>query len=278
MTNLNATGVYEIRNSVNGKRYIGSAAVSFKERWWSHKGALRRGVHCNRHLQSAWRKYGESQFTFRILLLTTPADAVKYEQIALDFYQAAHSRHGYNLLPTAGSLLGYKATAETRRRIALAQMGRRMSPELRAAMSVRMKARSSSEDSKEAFKRRMERYWQLPGTRQAMSNRVSTILMSPERQAKSAARMLAFFSVPENREKHRERTTARMQKPESRKRSGEVARKYFEDPANRAAQAERARKQCSSPESRAWRCQILAAGRLKAKLSRASAQLAIVEG
>ena len=61
------TGVYCIRNTTNGKLYVGSAAVSFKARWNSHRNALRRGEHAAKHLQSSWNKYGEDKFEFLVL-------------------------------------------------------------------------------------------------------------------------------------------------------------------------------------------------------------------
>lgn len=36
---LRHAGIYEIRNTVNGKRYIGST-VNFKRRWWAHRAKL----------------------------------------------------------------------------------------------------------------------------------------------------------------------------------------------------------------------------------------------
>jgi group I intron endonuclease len=59
-------GIYIILNTENGKFYLGSA-VNIHARWNHHRGQLRRGVHENRHLQSAWTKYGEAAFHFEIV-------------------------------------------------------------------------------------------------------------------------------------------------------------------------------------------------------------------
>lgn len=42
-------GIYEICNTVNGKRYIGSS-VRIKERWRDHRSALDGGKHENQKL------------------------------------------------------------------------------------------------------------------------------------------------------------------------------------------------------------------------------------
>ena len=38
---LNQSGIYEILNTVNGKRYIGSAK-NFSKRWWGHTNPQKR--------------------------------------------------------------------------------------------------------------------------------------------------------------------------------------------------------------------------------------------
>lgn len=61
-----ARGIYKIINAVNNKFYVGSA-VNFEKRKTRHIWRLRRGDHVNKHLQSAWNKYGESSFVFVLI-------------------------------------------------------------------------------------------------------------------------------------------------------------------------------------------------------------------
>lgn len=61
-----ARGIYKIINVVNNKFYVGSA-VDFARRKRVHWSRLRRGNHSNKHLQSAWNKYGETSFVFVIV-------------------------------------------------------------------------------------------------------------------------------------------------------------------------------------------------------------------
>ena len=61
-----AQGIYKIINVVNNKFYVGSA-VNFSKRKTRHWWALRSQRHANKHLQSAWNKYGEQSFVFVIV-------------------------------------------------------------------------------------------------------------------------------------------------------------------------------------------------------------------
>ena len=68
-----ARGIYKIINVVNNKFYVGSA-VDLKKRKTRHFSELRTGKHNNRHLQSAWGKYGEQAFVFVVVETLTEQD------------------------------------------------------------------------------------------------------------------------------------------------------------------------------------------------------------
>lgn len=59
-------GIYQIRNLINDKRYIGFTH-KFNARWTDHKKKLNQNRHGNPHLQTAWNKYGSENFVFEIL-------------------------------------------------------------------------------------------------------------------------------------------------------------------------------------------------------------------
>lgn len=61
-----STGIYQIRNLVNGKIYIGSA-VNINSRWRTHKANLNLNKHKSKHLQASWNKYGINTFIFKVL-------------------------------------------------------------------------------------------------------------------------------------------------------------------------------------------------------------------
>lgn len=118
--------MYVIRNTVNGKTYVGSTTVGLRRRLRHHRSALNRGVHRNSYLQHAWDKYGEQAFIAEVLELD-PLDVVACEQLWMDAMQPA-----YNISRTADVVSGYRFTAEQRARVSAALKGKPKSAEHRA--------------------------------------------------------------------------------------------------------------------------------------------------
>lgn len=111
------SGIYQIQCLETEKVYIGSA-VNSKLRLRKHKEALRRNAHDNKYLQRAWNKYGESNFTFQVIeIVPCKEDLIPREQFWLDTKKSANRKFGYNLCPTAGSLLGFKHSVESKLKV-----------------------------------------------------------------------------------------------------------------------------------------------------------------
>ena len=142
------TGVYVIRNTVNGKRYVGSAAVSFNRRWQQHRSTLNTGTHKNVLLQRAWKKYGENCFEFEVAEYCCPEACVGREQHWIDYYGSTKRGVGYNIYPTAGSPLGRKLSEASKAKISASHKGRVHSPESRARMGAASRGRMHSAESK----------------------------------------------------------------------------------------------------------------------------------
>lgn len=90
------SGVYMIKNLINGKIYIGSA-IDIYQRWTLHKSSLRRNKSMKK-LQIEWNKYGEQNFEFSILKKTIN-DEVKIiltEQFYIDNLKPFLAHIGYN--------------------------------------------------------------------------------------------------------------------------------------------------------------------------------------
>jgi len=113
-------GVYQIRNLVNGRLYIGSSAgKGFNNRWTTHVGDLNQQRHHSPKLQAAWNKYGSGAFVFEILLYCDAEDALDYEQSALDYYKPF-----YNTCPTAGNQLGFRHSTSSRQKMSNSHRGK----------------------------------------------------------------------------------------------------------------------------------------------------------
>ncbi|GER21480.1 NUMOD3 domain-containing DNA-binding protein [Variovorax boronicumulans] len=119
---LRASGIYAIRNTINGKVYIGSA-VCFGRRWNMHRHKLRQGEHHSKKLQASWNKHGASAFVFEVLELVYDLEQLIPREQALIDSLGALGPNGYNMSPTAGSIRGYKHTEETKRRLSAASKG-----------------------------------------------------------------------------------------------------------------------------------------------------------
>lgn len=63
MNNRNI-GIYKITNLINNKFYIGSSS-DLKKRLYEHRRELNLGVQANKHLQSAWNKYGKKTLNLK---------------------------------------------------------------------------------------------------------------------------------------------------------------------------------------------------------------------
>lgn len=139
--------IYQIRNLVNSKIYVGSSTEKM-DRWSKHKHNLRLGTHHNRHLQSAWNKYGAINFIFEILEYADKSKLLEAEQYWIDQTKCYDRRIGYNLNPTAGSPLGLKHSEEARARNSARLTGTKQSEETKLRRSMSLKGRKLSEENK----------------------------------------------------------------------------------------------------------------------------------
>ena len=136
------SGIYCIRNLVNDNRYIGQS-FHMTYRMGRHKNALTKGVHPNKHLQSAFSKYGKDNFIFEILERCSISKLTKREQYWIDKLKPK-----YNKAPAAGSMIGYKFTPEQREKVSAAARGRKLSEEWKMNVSIGNKGRHLSKEHK----------------------------------------------------------------------------------------------------------------------------------
>lgn len=140
----NESGIYRIVNEVSGRTYIGSS-FNIRRRFIGHRYSLNKGIHVNRHLQSAWNKYPSSSFKFEILLLCDSRDLEYREQSFIDAY-LDHGMPLYNKKPSYGSRVGFKQqfTAEQLARLSASHKGKPWSEKRREAETPLVSARKSS--------------------------------------------------------------------------------------------------------------------------------------
>jgi group I intron endonuclease len=101
---IKKSGVYQIVNEINGKFYIGSS-VDIVNRWAAHRHTFKNEPKYNSRIISAVRKYGIEHFTFIVLEECLP---IKEIILACEQYYIDNMLPQYNILPKAGSNLGFK--------------------------------------------------------------------------------------------------------------------------------------------------------------------------
>lgn len=145
------TGIYKILNIVNNKFYIGSSGINVKYRLNHHRNKLKKNIHVNKHLQSAWNKYGEKSFIFTIIEYCKPKKCIEREQFYFDTLKPQ-----YNKCPKAGSVLGHKFSKEAKKRLSESKKGFKHSEETKKQMSIShkgintwMKGRKLSKETRE---------------------------------------------------------------------------------------------------------------------------------
>lgn len=132
------SGVYQIRNLLDGKVYVGSA-INFKRRCNRHYTFLLKGIN-SIHLQRAWNLHGEDNFVFEILEEVTRLENESIEdfkkrlvedreQYYNDSLEAYDRNKGYCIERKCGSSLGIKRSLEFKDKIRQANLGKKESEE-----------------------------------------------------------------------------------------------------------------------------------------------------
>ncbi len=148
-------GIYCITNLINDKKYIGSTFKSFKRRIASHKCLLRCNCHPNRHLQNAWRLYGECNFSFSVLeVIENEVELLKREAHWIHFYNCCDVDFGYNLGQIDVNSGRRIITEETKKKIGEKQLGKlnhrygkRLTDEERLVKSLNTRGTRCGEDN-----------------------------------------------------------------------------------------------------------------------------------
>lgn len=113
------SGIYQIRNIINNKLYIGSSS-NFLRRQATHFKSLAANKHHSKYLQRSYNKYGKSNFKFEIIA-KSPREKhylLKLEQFFLDKLKPT-----YNMTLTAGSQLGTKHTVYAKSKMRQKKLG-----------------------------------------------------------------------------------------------------------------------------------------------------------
>ncbi len=186
---VRCSGIYCIRNIVNGKRYVGSS-VNFSERRSRHLSRLRIGSHHSEKLQNSWTKHGEDAFRFEIIeICENKNHLIEREQFWIDFFNSYRS--GYNMCPMAKNSLGTKRSEKTK------ELLRRPRPRQSAVMRGRFVSDETKKKLSIVNKVRLED----PREREKISIGMRGLEKSPEHRAKISASMIGLKRSDETKKK-----------------------------------------------------------------------------
>lgn len=122
--------IYQIRNKVNGKVYVGSTNNT-RLRWNNHRSSLNRGVHENPYLQNAWNKYGAGAFEFSVLEEVDDENRIEREKFHINETKCLDRNIGYNIDANPNdksgennTFYGKKHTEETKKKLRVAARNR----------------------------------------------------------------------------------------------------------------------------------------------------------
>jgi group I intron endonuclease len=154
------SGIYQIRNLLNNKIYIGKSK-NLKKRKSRHFSELRNCYHRNKHIQNSFNKDGENNFVFEIKEFCEEDKLIEREQYYIDILKPE-----YNISQNVTSaffglnhtdetkkkisekLKGRKLSEETKRKIRDARSKQIFSEETKKLLSIKRKGRKLSEETK----------------------------------------------------------------------------------------------------------------------------------
>lgn len=129
---ISIIGIYCITNLVNNKLYIGQS-MNVSSRLGVHKRSLKGNYHKNKHLQSAFNKYGEDSFDFKLIHPCTSDNLDELEREYISLFNTTDKNYGYN--SETGGHLNKKLSLEHKAKISKAHKGKKMSEEAKKKMS-----------------------------------------------------------------------------------------------------------------------------------------------
>ena len=188
-------GIYGIFNTTNNKILVGSSC-DIDARISNHKGRAKANKHGNPHFQSAWNKYGQSSFEFRVLEECPEDMLIVREDAWIEYYHSLDLGRGYNM-QNASRSKGRPLSEQGRINMSIAKKGFKHTAESRAKMSLSRignksnSGRSFSLDHKKNISLGLKKSWDGNEHRRKLyaeqrRERNKTLIISPESIAKQA--------------------------------------------------------------------------------------------
>jgi group I intron endonuclease len=140
-------GIYGIHDKEADRWYVGQAK-NIKQRWKEHSVNLKYKKHPNTYLQNAWDSYGRELFEFVVLEQHDEFDCeyiTERERFWMNNFGYPNRSKCFNVRDAD---LKSPISEETRKKLSLAQTGKKLSEETKRKMSVARTGKKSSDESR----------------------------------------------------------------------------------------------------------------------------------
>ena len=234
------SGIYMIQSIVNDKRYIGSA-VNLKNRKGSHMRSFKNNCNSS-YMQNHANKHGIDVLKFLVLEFCLKEELIKREQYWIDTLNPE-----FNLCPTAGSMLGFRFSEKSKRKMREnhtdysgenhPRFGKKHSKESKQKNSETKKAYYQTPEGKEVSRKHSEFMkgkipWCEGLTKETdprLKKMGEKISKNEERNRKISIANKGKSVSEETKQKNRESQIKRMANPELRQKNREASLKQWED-------------------------------------------------
>lgn len=184
--------IYQIKNKINGKLYIGQTAQEdVKMRWKSHINAIKSNKGCPL-LRIAINKYGLENFEFKVIIICFDEDLYSYEKEYIKRYNT-FGKDGYNASAggePGGTFAGHTHTKENRELFSKINIEYQNRPEVREYRRNLMLKRFSDPEERQKHGKIMRKVNQ----RQKENGTVYTI--TKEHREKISMALKLHYNLP----------------------------------------------------------------------------------
>jgi len=155
------SGIYSIKNHLNGRIYVGSTKCLSKRKS-CHWSKLKIGKHDNPYLQADWRKCGEKAFTYEILEYVEEQFIIEREQYWLDKFWD-QQKQCYNIRKIADRNTGIFFSEDTKKKLSASHIGQTssrkgvtLSEETKRKIAASLKGRGPNKETIEKIKKTLK--------------------------------------------------------------------------------------------------------------------------
>lgn len=136
IADMSKGGIYQIRNLINNKIYVGSTIV-FRKRWREHRNGLNGEYHGNDYLQNSWNLHGDNNFTLDIIEYVADSNSLfERERYWLEKLNVTNDSIGYNIYPYPIGYMAGHYPEETRKKISRSNSGEKNGRAILSAKEV----------------------------------------------------------------------------------------------------------------------------------------------